>query len=442
GAGCPGRCRCAGHRSRRSGPAACRSRGSWFPPSVAGQDQLGAQFVALVGQARLVVDAVAALRQRQYVEVARIDHRAVVDLLELAAYGASQAGALEPVLLGGRPPVVAGAAVRQHAGEPRPARVPCARPRGEHRATPLPAQAVGAGGVGRTHAILRAGHVERVAADPGVPAAVDQLDDRIFHRRALVTRERRAYLGVREALRGVRLQYVDPPVLALRRAAADVEPPAALRDAHQRRAFHPLRAETGLVEHRDSGEALTGRRAGDDRLVDAVVAVADPVGDDVAAVAVQRRAGCPGPVARARARSRHGDDRLGRTRQGEINHWRTSSAGSPVYVIETDCTRRAALAGSACTLPRPLPGTGAREREHGGAVPGDRAVRERHAGCRRRSPDLLGALWQPRRPAGALPARRTRQRLLTRPAALLRPRRLHDRALRPARLRAQHAARQ
>ena len=49
--------------------------------------ELGAELVALVGQSRLVVDAVAAVREREDVEVARVDGSVVVRLLELRPAG-------------------------------------------------------------------------------------------------------------------------------------------------------------------------------------------------------------------------------------------------------------------------------------------------------------------------------------------------------------------
>src|SRR5262249_6494616 len=104
-------------------------------------DELGPELVALVRQPRLVVDPVAAVRQRQHVEVARVDCRVVVRLLELARALAAQAGEpdpLEPVLLLVRAAVVGGTTVGQHCRESGATRAPHAETRRERGAAPIP----------------------------------------------------------------------------------------------------------------------------------------------------------------------------------------------------------------------------------------------------------------------------------------------------------------
>src|SRR5215216_7342092 len=78
--------------------------------TASGPDVLGAQLVTLVSQSGLVPDAVAALGQRQHVQVADINNGRVLDLGEASALPGAhgQAGAFEPVLLGRGPAVVGG----------------------------------------------------------------------------------------------------------------------------------------------------------------------------------------------------------------------------------------------------------------------------------------------------------------------------------------------
>src|ERR687898_1274268 len=193
-------------------------------------DVFGAQLGALVAQPGLVPDAPAAVVEGERVQVADVHDRGVLDLGEAPAIprGGGQAGPLEPVLLGRGAAVVGGPAVGQDGGEPGPAGVPLPRSTGQDGAVPVPGPAVVAGGVGRGHPVLGPGHVQRVTADPGVPAPVAQLHDRVLDGRPVVAGEGRAGLGGGQAGRIVGLQGLDPPVLALGGAAADEQPPAAL----------------------------------------------------------------------------------------------------------------------------------------------------------------------------------------------------------------------
>src|SRR5262249_57795663 len=120
-------------------------------------DELGPELMALVRQPRLVVDPVAAVRQRQHVEVSRVDGSLVVRLLELAQTVARQAGEpdpLEPVLLFRRAAVVGGAAVAQHRRDSRAPRVPPTGTGSEHRAVPLPLDPVPAPPLARPPPVL------------------------------------------------------------------------------------------------------------------------------------------------------------------------------------------------------------------------------------------------------------------------------------------------
>jgi hypothetical protein len=188
---------------------------------------------------------------------------------------------------------------------------------------PLPFQPIIAGCVRGAHPVLGPRHVQRVAADPRVPPPVDQPHDRVLDRRPLVTREGRAGLCGLEPGRVVGLQDLDPPALALRGPEADVQPPPALFGPDDRRPFHPLRPELGLVEGRHRSEGLPVWGAGDDRLVNTVVPVAHPVADDEAAVLVQRSTGGACPVPWPVTRSRDRDHRTPHTRQREPSHART-----------------------------------------------------------------------------------------------------------------------
>jgi hypothetical protein len=73
-------------------------------------------------------------------------------------------------------------------------------------------------------------------------------------------------------------------------------------------------------------------------------------------------------------------------------------------------------------------------------VPGHRALRDGLPPRRRRPARVLGAVGQPRRQAGGVPARWAGRRYVTLAPALLRPRDLPHRAVRPARLRQVDAA--
>jgi hypothetical protein len=134
--------------------------------------------------------------------------------------------------------------------------VPDPRTSFQSDALPFPAQTVSARGVGRIHAILLAGLIEEVAADPGPQSLARTLHQWIFDAGEAVAWEDVASVGRSEPFRLVGFECVDPPVGASRVGAADVKTPVSCLDTDERRAFHALRAELGLLEGSDSGEPL------------------------------------------------------------------------------------------------------------------------------------------------------------------------------------------
>ena len=148
---------------------------------------------------------------------------------------------------------------------PRAAGVPRARSSGEHRPVPLPVEPVGARRVRGRHPVLLVRLVERMAADPRLPAAVGAAHERILDAGAVVAGEDGARVGLREAGGIVGLQHVDPPVLAARRGATRVQAPASGLGADERGPLHRHRAEARLVEGGDGGEPLAVLGPRDDR---------------------------------------------------------------------------------------------------------------------------------------------------------------------------------
>ena len=85
---------------------------------------------------------------------------------------------------------------------------------------PVPGHAVAAGRIGRRHAVLFVRHIERMAADPRLPSAIRRaLDDRILDPGQLVAGKDGAGLGGCEVGGIIRLEQVDPPMLAGRLGA-------------------------------------------------------------------------------------------------------------------------------------------------------------------------------------------------------------------------------
>src|SRR5438067_2489886 len=156
--------------------------------------------MALVREARFVVDAIAAGGEREHLEIPRVVRRLVADWLVRAVGTAlGKAGALEPVLLLRGAAVVRGSAVRKDRGQARAARVPLSGAAREDGALPGPVEAVLARRVGARHPVLLVGRIERMAADPSLPAAVRVPHDRVLHCPVLVAGEDRPRLGGRKA---------------------------------------------------------------------------------------------------------------------------------------------------------------------------------------------------------------------------------------------------
>jgi hypothetical protein len=125
-----------------------------------------------------------------------------------------------------------------------------------------------------------------VATDPGTPPPARTLHHRVFDADEAVAWEDGASILCNKPFRLFGIEYLDPPVGAIRVGATDVKTPTSHLGTDERRAFHALRAELGLLEGSDGGESLTVLRAGDHGLSDAIVAVADTVADDERAVLV------------------------------------------------------------------------------------------------------------------------------------------------------------
>src|SRR5829696_481731 len=146
--------------------------------------------MALVGKPCLVINAKAAVWERQGIEVSDVD-RINVGVSQPSGFSAlvCEARAFEPVLFGGGSAVVSRATVWQHRSDASAAGVPGSGTSFQNDAMPFPAKTVFAGGVGRIHAILLAGLVEEVAADPGPPSLARTLHQWIFNAGETVARE-------------------------------------------------------------------------------------------------------------------------------------------------------------------------------------------------------------------------------------------------------------
>src|SRR5690606_34283586 len=131
-------------------------------------------------------------------------------------------------------------------------------------------------------AVLLVAHVERMAADPRLPAPVRRPShDRILHADRLVAREPGAWLGALEVGGVISLEQVDPPVAARRLARrAHVEAPAAFVGPDHAWTLHRGGIEPGLVEPGDRREPLAVRGTCDDGRPAPGVPGPHPVGDD------------------------------------------------------------------------------------------------------------------------------------------------------------------
>jgi hypothetical protein len=150
--------------------------------SRAGGHDGGTELVAPVEQRRLVVQPEPARGQRDRVEVSDVRNRLVpLGHQRSGRTGRNgEPGALGEVLLLAGPAVVGRAPVRQDRRDAGPARVPRAGPPGERDATPGPGEAVRTGGVAGLHPVLLPGQVQRMAADPRLPALRTAPDGRVL----------------------------------------------------------------------------------------------------------------------------------------------------------------------------------------------------------------------------------------------------------------------
>ena len=159
-------------------------------------------------------------------------------------------GPLEPVLLLRRAAVVRGAAVGQDGRQSGAARVPRAGPRARTVPCQLPRDAVRARRVGRRHPVLLVGYVERMAADPRLPAAVGRrwTIGSLTPVRSSPGKTVRASAVARSAGSSAS-SSVDPPMLA--RAAwrgADIEAPTSVVGPDDGRPLHRGRIEARLLQ--------------------------------------------------------------------------------------------------------------------------------------------------------------------------------------------------
>ena len=257
--------------------------------------------------------------------------------------GTRHSGALAEVLLLRRAPVVRRPAVGEHRRDARAAGVPRARAAGERGPGPGPPDTVGARRVRGAHAVLGAGLVERMAADPRLPGRVVGFsnhrvldsDHRVLHTNHRVAREHHAVGRAGQRLGRGRLEQRDPPVAAARRRAADVQPPAPARHADQGRALERRGAEPVLADPRHRREPLAVVRPRDDHLAAALRRTPDAVGDDERPVAVEHGARRARPLAGAAARRGRGDrDTAGpRQRHGPPRHRRGAAAGATASAL-------------------------------------------------------------------------------------------------------------
>ncbi len=220
-----------------------------------------------------------------------------------------------------------------HRGDASAALVPLAGPPREHLAVVGPGKPVGAPQVPGGHPVLVARLVERVAAQPQVPALLVVGDDGVLDGGVLVAGEHDLLAAGRQVLDGRRGEAVDPPVLGPGGGAGEVETPAETGHGHQHRPFEGLGAE-GLTAHLGHGlERLAVVGACDDDRDAAAVGerAAYPPGQPEDAVD-QHRARGAGPVARADAGGRDDHAQVVAVRR-QMGHGRRGHA--PMLVERT-----------------------------------------------------------------------------------------------------------
>jgi hypothetical protein len=313
--------------------------------------QLGDQCVRAVGLGELVVEPGAAVRQVNQVEVAqaaagprRADGRPGPGGRgrdQRGRIGADRdAGPLLVVLGRAGPPVV----VRDHlvggeanGGDAGAPGVPLARPARQRGALPGPVEPVRAGRVLGAHLVglIRVG--QRVDGRPHVPLAVVPLDHRVLDRSLERVAGQHDLARARVELGGVGgVDDLDPPVLGPGRGAAQVQPPAAVRELDELRALERLGVRLLLGDHRERIVKVDAVRGESDRhRVPAAAAnrPPQPAGEvDTAVGRYRRRAASPEPVARAWRRDR--DRRVGWTGKKHV----TPIATNHVGIIDNSAT--------------------------------------------------------------------------------------------------------
>ena len=168
------------------------------------------------------------------------------------------------------------------------------------------------------------GCVERVAADPGVPAVVAAADHRVLDAGGRVAREDRARLGVGEPRRA--------RARRARRSTSAWCPASRRRGTGASRAsrrtsggpLERLGAEAVLVELRDRLEVLAVAAAGEHDAAAAARAGAHAVGDRDGPVGVERGARGAGPLAGSTPRGGRRDVRGARARDREAAYCSTT----------------------------------------------------------------------------------------------------------------------
>jgi Sulfotransferase family len=321
------------------------------PGGPAKLPQLGHQSVRPIRLGELVVQPGAPVRQVDQVEVAQPAARPRRERVrarprcrrrdQRGRVGADRdAGPLLVVLGCARPPVVVGdhlVRLEANGGDPGAPGVPLARPARQRGALPGPVEPVRAGGVLGAHLVglIRVG--QRVNCRPHVPLAVMALDHRVLDRSLTRVARQHDLAGADVELGRVGgVDDLDPPVLGPGGGAAQVQPPAAVRELDELRALERL--GVGLVLG-DDLERLVEVHAvggeGDRHRVAAAAAdrAAQPAGEIKTAVR-RYRGRAAGPESAARARGANRDRCVGRTGNKHV----TPIATNHVGIIDNSAT--------------------------------------------------------------------------------------------------------
>jgi len=198
-------------------------------------------------------------------------------------------------------------------GDPGAAGVPLPGPAGERGALPDPVEPVRAGRVLGRHLVGFQRVGERVDGRPHVPAAVavlhDGVFDRAFHH---VAGEHHVAVPDVELGRVGGLGDLDPPVFRAGGGAAQVQPPAAVRQPDELRALQRLGVHLFLGDHHDrSAEVHPVSRERDRHGVAPAAADRPPQPvSEVNAVVGEDRRRPPGPVSGTGTGRNYREDRI------------------------------------------------------------------------------------------------------------------------------------